>query len=103
MDDASLDDFLDSDDGTRERSEVGEADESDAKETGEHKSASADATGDETADAGTDAEGDAGAVEPATTTYQWTPTGATCAACGEQTERRWESDEGLVCPDCKGW
>jgi len=80
MDETSLDDFLDS-----------EADGETAHEADDAESSRED-----------DAE-DPAAVEPAATTYQWTPAGATCAACGERTKRRWHSDDGLVCPDCKAW
>lgn len=55
-------------------------------------------------DEGDSTDDDAGESEtevPAT--YQWTPSGATCMACGDRTERRWHGDDGLVCPDCKEW
>lgn len=26
-----------------------------------------------------------------------------CGRCGSATDRVWEGDEGLVCPDCKEW
>lgn len=42
-------------------------------------------------------------VEPARSTYAWSPDGATCAECGEQVEERWESEAGLVCVECKEW
>lgn len=51
----------------------------------------------------TDDEGSEPQTEAVTTTYQWTPSGATCAACGDRIERRWHSDDGLVCPGCKEW
>ena len=53
-----------------------------------------------------DATGDArdtDAVTPATTTHQWAPEGVCCDACGQTVERRWESEDGLVCADCKEW
>ena len=49
-----------------------------------------------------DAEGD-DAVEPAVSTYAFSPDGATCAACGAVVEKRWRDDGDLVCPDCKQW
>lgn len=44
-------------------------------------------------------------VEPARSTYAWSPDGAECAACGATVEARWrgEAAEGLVCADCKEW
>ena len=42
-------------------------------------------------------------VEPAVSTYDWTPTGADCEACGTTVEKRWRDDGRLVCPDCKAW
>jgi NADH pyrophosphatase NudC (nudix superfamily) len=102
MDDASLDDFLDSStDGDDDEGATTDESERDADAT---TTSAAPADAEETDAAAVDAdEAAADTVDPATTTYQWTPTGATCAACGEQTERRWHSDDGLVCPDCKEW
>lgn len=42
-------------------------------------------------------------VEEAHPTYVRDPDGGTCADCGEQVERRWTSEAGLVCPACKDW
>lgn len=36
-------------------------------------------------------------------TTDWTPAGATCAACGATVERRWQHQGALVCSDCKNW
>lgn len=36
-------------------------------------------------------------------TFDWSPDGAACAACGAVVERRWRGDPGLVCSDCKDW
>ncbi|WP_439028590.1 DUF7573 domain-containing protein [Haloarchaeobius sp. DT45] len=47
---------------------------------------------DETADA-----------EPTVTTYQWSPAGGECAACGASVERRWRDRSGFVCAACKEW
>lgn len=43
------------------------------------------------------------AVDPAESTYAWTPSGATCDACGASVERRWRDEGALVCGDCKSW
>jgi hypothetical protein len=45
----------------------------------------------------------ADAVEPARSTFTWSPDGGSCAECGERVEERWESDPGLVCVECKSW
>jgi len=56
-----------------------------------------------------DAEGDEApplapaAVDPARSTYDWSPEGAECAACGATVEARWRDEPGLVCADCKEW
>lgn len=43
-------------------------------------------------------------VEEATPTYDFSPDGATCEACGATVETRWHAAEaGMVCADCKGW
>jgi hypothetical protein len=42
-------------------------------------------------------------VEPARSTYAWSPDGGPCEACGERVEERWESADGLVCIRCKEW
>jgi hypothetical protein len=86
MEDTSLDEFLnggESDDG----SDVPEESGSDTDESGD----------------GPDNRLDPANAEPARTTHQWVPAGVPCDACGREVERRWESDEGLVCPDCKKW
>ncbi|MFB6171768.1 MAG: hypothetical protein ABEJ23_04490 [Haloarculaceae archaeon] len=36
-------------------------------------------------------------------TFDWSPDGAPCAACGARVERRWRGDGGLVCESCKTW
>ena len=45
----------------------------------------------------------ASAVEPATTTYAFTPGEGVCAVCETPAERRWQQDGDLVCPACKDW
>ena len=85
--DASLEDFLDSSESTDE-------------------GADGMSTGDETAEAEgetTDSAASSEAVDPAVTTYAWSPEGAACAECGEVVERRWTQDGHLVCGACKSW
>jgi len=78
--------------------------------------AGADADADVDADAtNTDATADAAdedgspegdhldAVDPAEPTYDRSPDGAPCAACGERVTRRWRDDGDYVCDDCKEW
>lgn len=36
-------------------------------------------------------------------TFDWSPDGAPCAACGDRVERRWRDDGRLVCEGCKAW
>lgn len=76
------------------------------------------------ADANADADADAGATNPdaaadaadedgsseadpvadaADPTYDHSPDGAPCAACGESVTRRWRDDGDYVCADCKEW
>ena len=50
----------------------------------------------------TEGRGDDGA-DPVAVTTDWTPAGASCAACGDTVERRWQHQRALVCPDCKDW
>ncbi|MEF8782188.1 MAG: hypothetical protein V5A39_12670 [Haloarculaceae archaeon] len=42
-------------------------------------------------------------VTPATPTYGWSPDGGVCSACGSTARRRWQSEAGLVCRECKEW
>ncbi|USZ67070.1 hypothetical protein NGM10_10040 [Halorussus salilacus] len=64
---------------------------------------------DSTADhAATDSAASAAeSVEPASSTFAWSPEGGECANCGASVERRWradgQKDGGLVCADCKEW
>ena len=50
---------------------------------------------------------DLSAVEPAVSTFTWSPEGGECADCGASAERRWRSEGqrggDLVCADCKEW
>ncbi len=90
MRDTSLDDF------------VGEGD-ADAAEDGTAEPVA----DDEPVDVGTDASADTDAegetTTPASPTFDWTPGGAACAACGERVERRWTDGDRLVCAACKEW
>ncbi|MFC7097003.1 DUF7573 domain-containing protein [Halobaculum marinum] len=84
----------------RSLDEFAAAADADATETG--------TDGEETADAETDGEDGDSAVDPATVapaeaTYDHSPDGAACAACGETVTRRWRDDPGYVCEDCKEW
>lgn len=36
-------------------------------------------------------------------TFEFTPSGAQCVACGGHVERRWRDERGLVCASCKSW
>ena len=103
MRDTSLDDFVGEDDA----SEEGEPADPDAPGgAGGAEPASGDAEAAETATDGVDADadgGDEGTPEPAAPTFDWTPGGSVCAACGERVERRWTDDDRLVCAACKGW
>lgn len=94
--DASLDDFLDG--GEERESDGGEAAE-DAVSEPETDDDERSEAGDATAAASPERE----TVEPAVTTYAWSPEGAACADCGEVVERRWEQDGQLVCGACKAW
>lgn len=73
MDDASLDQFV----GTDDDEDDGEDDESLAVDTGR--------------------------VEQAVSTYAWNSEPRACADCGEETTRLWQDEAGLVCPTCKNW
>ena len=105
MRDASLDDFFsnsgesEADEGASEREAEAETEiepDPEAEQNSESEPAS---------DTDSEAEGPPPIteVEPARSTYAWSPDGATCAACGEQVEERWESEVGLVCVECKAW
>lgn len=129
MEDASLDDFLetgdagddadgggDGDAGTRGSPDGGNADgeravdgESDGGTAGDGQRD--EGHGDGGVSDGRDAEGtpdqhravSPGTVAPAASTYQWSPGEVACEACGETVEGRWRAPAGLVCADCKDW
>lgn len=89
-DDASLTDFVGDDGG-----DEGVADDA------ADGSASPDDGSSDAADA--DERVPPASVEAAEPTADWSPDGAECSACGAVVAHRWESDDGLVCPDCKEW
>ena len=115
MRETSLDDFI-SEDGASEEGEPAEPDvpggaggakptSGDAEGAG---TAADDADADTDRDAGADESanadgGDDGTPESTSPTFDWTPGGAACAACGERIERRWTDDGRLVCAACKEW
>lgn len=76
--DASLDDFRGNDESSAAPETAGEADESGAERNA--------------------TTGDGGL-----STFDWSPDGAPCAACGDRVERRWRDDGRLVCEQCKTW
>lgn len=92
MDDASLDEFLDTDSG--EDSPASESEES--TDEGVDESESQDET---SAPEAVDTE----TVEPATPTSRWTESGDHCERCDTETQRLWTDDEMAVCRDCKEW
>jgi len=94
MDDTSLDDFLDGAEGET-------SDGSDAETSEEIKRSEDAEPSQETESDG--AEPRATAVEPAARTLQWSPEGGDCEACGTTVDRRWHSEAGLVCAECKEW
>ncbi|WP_336336465.1 DUF7573 domain-containing protein [Haloarcula brevis] len=108
--DASLEDFLDADTDSGDEGHgdsTPDSEDDGAAATGE--TASEEDGGTAEGSAGTadredaDAEGSSDAVDPAVTTYAWSPEGAACADCGEVVERRWTQGGVLVCGACKSW
>lgn len=83
MEDASLDQFADSDEDGEDP--TADRDEAVADENGQNASPSD------------------GAVEPAKTTSRWTPDGEPCSACGEMVSRLWTDEGELRCRTCKKW
>ncbi|WP_336358552.1 DUF7573 domain-containing protein [Haloarcula sp. CGMCC 1.6347] len=86
--DASLEDFLD--------------DSSESEDEGDNGISAGDDTT-ETESEAPDSGASTDAVDPAVTTYAWSPEGAACDECGEVVERRWTQDGLLVCGACKCW
>ncbi|MDT3433763.1 hypothetical protein [Haloarcula sp. 1CSR25-25] len=120
--DASLEDFLDADTDSGDERRDASTPDSKGEESGDDDSTAVagettpgEAGGDGTAgdsedadnadggDSNTEEERPSGAVEPAVTTYAWSPEGAACAECGEVVERRWIQGGDLVCGACKSW
>lgn len=109
MGNRSLDDFLD--DGTADPAQTADADsapvdDADGAEGADEPAAAG--TGnpverDDSAAAGADETGApaTSTVKPAVSTYVARP--GECAACGATAERRWQGEDGPVCPDCKDW
>lgn len=103
--DASLDTF-DSDE-----SADAESTDSASKTEADRKSNSDKQTPDKPTSNESDADepypNDSTPVDPAVSTFDWSPEGGECADCGESAERRWraEGERGgsLVCADCKQW
>jgi hypothetical protein len=113
MRDSSLDEFLETGDDSEGDDAAGDdsegvtepPDSSEAATAVEERETTEEGAVEATAgdvDEGT-AGGAAGGVEPAVSTYDWTPPGADCEACGAAVERRWRDDGRLVCTDCKAW
>ncbi|MFW6434761.1 MAG: DUF7573 domain-containing protein [Halovenus sp.] len=100
MDDASLDEFLDtgSDDGEDTPTSEGED-----REPIDEVPADGETDTDDSADTQATASIDTEAVEPATPTATWTESGEHCDRCGAETQRLWTDDEAAVCRDCKEW
>lgn len=104
--DRSLDEFLGGEPGDADATDEGE--EGDAEpapaEPADAEPAAESADPDDDAEPATDPDSDPDdAVEPAVSTYEFSPDGAPCAACGAVVEKRWRDDGELVCPDCKVW
>lgn len=101
--DVSLDAFASSEESDADDAEAVEkvdAEENDETET----TADADAEIDSDAETG---DPERPAVEPAVSTYAWSPDGDACADCGESVAERWRAEGqrsgDLVCEDCKEW
>jgi len=126
MGDRSLDDFLDGDDGGDDAEaspdRPGEAADDDPTDSEADDRAEVETGADDEIERGDEREGDETeasdaadtadddgvrvdptTVDPAEAIYAWSADGDTCADCGETVERRWRSEDGLVCPGCKDW
>jgi hypothetical protein len=93
MDDASLDEFLD----------TGSAAEEDVPASESEKSEDGETDTDGSVDTQSTATVDTATVEPATPTAMWTESGEHCDRCEEETRRLWTDDEAVVCRECKEW
>lgn len=102
--DTTLDAFVTPDaetDGTEDGAETDQ--EADATEVGSEQAEPEQAEPDHAEDPpGDESESDR-VTERAETTFAWTPDSRACEACGDQTQRRWRTDAGFVCPDCVDW
>ena len=94
--DASLEDFLDTDGETGSDGADSESASTDEAKPADETATAAEA---EPTDEATPTDG----VAPATTTYAWDGAGAACGSCGEVVDRRWQQDGELVCVTCKSW
>ncbi|WP_233740808.1 DUF7573 domain-containing protein [Halobaculum saliterrae] len=97
--DHSLEEFASTDStGSDDTDTVDDVDDpGDPGDTADDAADSAGAEGDDAADPPADA------VDPADPTYDYSPDGASCGACGERVTRRWRDDGDYVCVDCKEW
>lgn len=97
--DASLDQFASSD-----SSETEDDESADSEPVGP---GSTDSVPSEESAMQSEESDDSSDVEPAVSTFTWSPKGGECADCGASVERRWRSegqrDGDLVCADCKEW
>jgi hypothetical protein len=96
--DRSLDDFLGSDDAEK-ASEKAESSEREQDEKTPSDDEPAAVTSEQSVSTNETS------VTPAIATFQWSPSGAACASCGETVQRRWYDKEAatFVCVDCKNW
>jgi hypothetical protein len=98
--DASLDQFASS-------GKTDESEDDDSTDSEPISSEPADSESSDEADEQSEELSDLSAVEPAVSTFTWSPEGGECADCGASAERRWRSagQRGgeLVCADCKEW
>lgn len=100
MDDASLDEFLDTGSEAEEDAPAGESEE---LEPMDEDADTDDSDSDDSMKAQSANTVDMETVQPATPTAKWTESGAHCDRCGEETQRLWTDDETAVCRDCKAW
>ncbi|WP_164974622.1 DUF7573 domain-containing protein [Halegenticoccus tardaugens] len=96
--DRSLDEFLG---GAAESKSAAEPD-STADPDAESTRSDADVSASSATAARAAADGTAG-VDAAEPTFRWSPSGATCDACGGSAARRWLDGGRYVCRDCKEW
>lgn len=106
--DASLDDFLadtagsaDESAGSDHEGQAGDGTDPAEQDETRPDDGATDRTG-ATRDRSADSDGASAEARPVVTA-DWSPAGADCAVCGATVGRRWRSDEGQVCADCKEW